>query len=165
MRTWSTHRCRGAGRHCRLRRGSARHPRRLDRRRAPRWSTRQVTTGGGRVEQPTQATYVSRSRRKQRRLECDCTLTIDKPTSGDDEEPHQVPQQQQQRYDGWIRCNGDAPAAGTKIAETNTLLAPAADEQTLVQPRRSVAPENALVDPRTKILSVSTCFQNAQITV
>ena len=109
---------------------------------------------GRRSKSPLQ----SSRRRKQRRLECDCTLTVDKPTTGDEGGP-----EERQRYDGWIRCNGDAPTAAGKPAETNTLLAPV-DEPTLAS-RRSAAEDAQIVDPRSKILSVSTCFQNAQITV
>lgn len=91
------------------------------------------------------------SRRKQRRLESDCA---DRPTH--DEAVHE--EYVHQRYDGWIRCNGDVPANGK--TETNTLQA--SEDRTLASTRSTT---EDVVDSQSKILSVSKCFQNAQISV
>jgi len=95
---------------------------------------------------------VSSIRRKQRHLESDCTITVDRSTT-QNEAVHD--EYVQQRYDGWIRCNGELPTTG----KTETTL----DDRTLPSARSST--EDDVIDNQSKILSVGKSFQSAQISV
>jgi len=97
------------------------------------------------------------SRRKQHRLEPDRELAIQRPTSNDEETAHR--EHNAQCYDGWSRCNGEA-SAKTDKTEMSTLLA--SDERMLSARCMS---EDDTSDRKAKILSVTNCFQTAQISV
>jgi len=99
----------------------------------------------------TKSTTAS-SRRKLRRLESN----RESPTTGDDVglpaeyAPH--------RYDGWAGCNGDGPTTAVKTETTA-----ASDERTLASVRCD--PEDDAGGRQSKILSVTSSFQHAQISV
>jgi len=98
------------------------------------------------------------TRRKQHRLESDHELGVQRPITQNDDVPRD--EHGLQRYDEWVRCNGDGPTTASKT-EMSTLLV--SDERTLTSTRCDA--EDDTGDRQSKILNVTNCFQSAQITV
>ena len=108
------------------------------------------------VERRHRTNSSASSRRTKRRLEPDHER-VRRPSTHDDAVHGDYVLQ---RYDGWARCNGEGPTTAGKT-ETNTLLA--SDELKFASTR--CAADDDTGDRQSKILSVTNCFQNAQISV
>jgi len=110
------------------------------------------------VERRRRTNSPASARHKQRRLDSDHGPAFGTPPTDDDAVRGDHPLRQ---HDHRYRCNGDVP---TMTAKAENKFPPAIDNRTLAS-TRSAADDDDISDRQSKILSVTNCFQNAQITV